>query len=204
MPVSVIVGAQWGDEGKGKVTDFLAQDADVVARYQGGNNAGHTVVVDGVEHKLQLLPSGSVHERVRNIIGNGLVVDPGALLGELQKLHAKGIKPNVAVSDRAHVILPVHKLLDGAYEDKAGGGFGTTRKGIGPAYTDKAARVGVRMGDLLDATALRERIIARVAGEGQRRRYEEAAHGNGGQDRFHALLLTFLSRRTGNERSDHF
>ena len=160
MPVTVIVGAQWGDEGKGKVTDFLAsQEADIVARYQGGNNAGHTVVVDGVTHKLQLLPSGSVNAHVKNVIGNGLVVDPAALLDEIHKLRAAAIEPQVFVSDRAHVILPIHKLLDGAFEDK-GGGLGTTRKGIGPAYTDKAARVGVRMGDLLDGAALRERLHA--------------------------------------------
>src|SRR5437667_17477 len=131
MPVSVIVGAQWGDEGKGKVTDFLAsQEADVVARYQGGNNAGHTVVVDGVTHKLQLLPSGSVNPRVKNVLGNGLVVDPAALLEEMQRLNSAGIQPQVFISDRAHVILPIHRLLDGAFEDK-GNGFGTTRKGIG-------------------------------------------------------------------------
>jgi adenylosuccinate synthase len=159
MPVTVIVGAQWGDEGKGKVTDFLAGSADIVARYQGGNNAGHTVTVGSDEYKLQLLPSGSVHPHVKNVLGNGLVIDPAALLAELQKLHAKGLKPQVFVSDRAHVILPIHKLLDTAFEDK-GSGFGTTRKGIGPAYTDKAARVGVRIGDLLDEATLRERIRA--------------------------------------------
>ena len=159
MPVTVVVGAQWGDEGKGKVTDFLASAADVVVRYQGGNNAGHTVVVGDEEYKLHLLPSGSVHRGVRNVIGNGLVVDPAVLLQELQGLQARGLKPDVLVSDRAHVILPIHKLLDGASED-AGAGIGTTRRGIGPAYTDKAARVGVRMGDLLDAKALRERVSA--------------------------------------------
>lgn len=160
MPVSVVVGAQWGDEGKGKVTDFLASGADVVARYQGGNNAGHTVVVGEQEYKLQLLPSGSIHNEVRNVIGNGVVVDPVALLEELKKLQDKGLKPQVFVSDRAHVILPIHKLLDGAFEDKAGAaGFGTTRKGIGPTYTDKAARHGTRMGDLLDANALRTRLM---------------------------------------------
>src|SRR5688500_11328624 len=118
MPVAVVVGAQWGAEGKGKVTDFLAGSAEYVVRYQGGNNAGHTVVANGVEYKLQLRPSGSVHDGVTNVIGNGLVVDPSALLGELQKLQAKGLRPNVVVSDRAHVILPIHKLLDGAFEDK--------------------------------------------------------------------------------------
>ena len=159
MPVTVIVGAQWGDEGKGKVTDFLAEDADVVARYQGGNNAGHTVVANGVEHKLHLLPSGSIHENVKNVIGNGVVVDPAVLLDELKKLHSKGIRPKLFVSDRAAVILPIHKLLDGAYEDKTGG-FGTTRRGIGPTYADKIARTGVRVGDLLDGAALRERLAA--------------------------------------------
>src|SRR5438067_3291970 len=160
MPVSVIVGAQWGDEGKGKVTDFLAQEADVVARYQGGNNAGHTVVVDGVTHKLQLLPSGSVNPRVKNVLGNGLVVDPAALLDEIQRLRVAGIEPQVFVSDRAHVILPVHKLLDASAEADASRSLGTTKKGIGPAYADKAARVGVRMGDLLDAATLRDRLRA--------------------------------------------
>ncbi|HWH07681.1 MAG TPA: adenylosuccinate synthase [Candidatus Thermoplasmatota archaeon] len=159
MPVTVVVGAQWGDEGKGKVTDFLASAADLVVRYQGGNNAGHTVVVGDQEYKLHLLPSGSVHKGVRNVIGNGVVVDPAVLLQELQGLHARGLRPDVVVSDRAHVILPIHKLLDGAGED-AGAGLGTTRRGIGPAYADKTARFGVRMGDLLDPKALRERLAA--------------------------------------------
>lgn len=157
MPVTVVVGAQWGDEGKGKVTDFLAVEADIVVRYQGGHNAGHTVVVGDQEYKLQLLPSGSVHKGVRNVIGNGLVVDPAHLRQELASLDARGVRPDVSVSDRAHVILPIHKLLDGASED-AGGGIGTTRKGIGPAYADKVARSGVRMGDLLEPATLRERL----------------------------------------------
>lgn len=159
MPVSVVVGAQWGDEGKGKVTDFLAADADVVARYQGGNNAGHTVVANGQEYKLHLLPSGSVHAHVKNVIGNGLVVDPAVLLQELRGLQTKGLAPQLFISDRASVILPIHKLLDGASEDK-GAGIGTTRRGIGPAYTDKVARTGVRIGDLLDANTLRARLQA--------------------------------------------
>jgi len=161
MPVSVVVGAQWGDEGKGKVTDFLAENADVVARYQGGNNAGHTVIANGVEHKLKLLPSGVIHDHVQNVLGNGLVVDPGAFLDELKGLRAKGLNPKIAVSDRAAVILPIHRALDGASED-AGAGIGTTRRGIGPAYTDKAARMGVRVGDLLDPAALRERLAALI------------------------------------------
>ncbi|HEX2022732.1 MAG TPA: adenylosuccinate synthase [Candidatus Thermoplasmatota archaeon] len=159
MPVTVVVGAQWGDEGKGKVTDFLAAQADVVARYQGGNNAGHTVVANGQEYKLHLLPSGVVHEGVKNVIGNGLVVDPGVLLQELKSLQARGLRPTLFVSDRAAVILPIHKHLDGASED-AGAGIGTTRRGIGPAYADKVARTGVRIADLLDAGRLRERLRA--------------------------------------------
>jgi adenylosuccinate synthase len=161
MPVSVVVGAQWGDEGKGKVTDFLAAGADVVARYQGGNNAGHTVVVNGNEHKLHLLPSGVIHENVKNIIGNGLVVDPAVLLDELKTLHAKGLRPKLFLSDRAAVILPFHKLLDGASED-SGAGIGTTRRGIGPAYADKIGRTGIRIGDLLSPVRLRARLDSTI------------------------------------------
>ncbi|HUR69167.1 MAG TPA: adenylosuccinate synthase [Candidatus Thermoplasmatota archaeon] len=157
MPVSVIVGAQWGDEGKGKVTDFLAAEADVVARYQGGNNAGHTVIANGQEYKLKLLPSGVIHDDVKNVIGNGLVVDPAALLDELSALRSRGLRPKLHVSDRAAVILPIHKLLDGASED-AGAGIGTTRRGIGPAYSDKIARTGLRIGDLLSPPRLRARL----------------------------------------------
>lgn len=161
MPVTVIVGAQWGDEGKGKVTDFLAEDADVVARYQGGNNAGHTVIVGQQEYKLKLLPSGVVHEKVKNVIGNGLVFDPAAFLDELKGIKARGLNPKLFISDRATVILPIHKQLDGASEDQ-GAGIGTTRRGIGPAYIDKVGRTAVRVGDLLDPTTLRARLDASI------------------------------------------
>ena len=161
MPVTVIVGAQWGDEGKGKVTDFLAEDADVVARYQGGNNAGHTVIVGQQEYKLKLLPSGVVHEKVKNVIGNGLVVDPAAFLEEYKGVKQRGLNPRLFVSDRATVILPIHKQLDGASEDK-GAGIGTTRRGIGPAYADKIGRTSVRVGDLLDPANLRARLEASI------------------------------------------
>jgi len=157
MPVTVIVGAQWGDEGKGKVTDFLATQADIVSRFQGGNNAGHTVIVNGVTHKLHLLPSGVVNPAVKNVLGNGLVVDPKVLLQELASLADKGLVPQLFISDRAQVILPIHRWLDGAAED-SGGGIGTTRRGIGPTYTDKVQRSGVRIGDLLDPRRLRERL----------------------------------------------
>jgi adenylosuccinate synthase len=159
MPVSVVVGAQWGDEGKGKVTDFLAEEADVVARYQGGNNAGHTVIANGQEYKLKLLPSGVIHPRVKNILGNGLVIDPAAFLDELKGVRARGLAPKLFVSDRAAVILPIHRLLDGASEDQ-GAGIGTTRRGIGPSYADKIARTGIRIGELLSAPLLRARLMA--------------------------------------------
>ncbi|HWG91945.1 MAG TPA: adenylosuccinate synthase [Candidatus Thermoplasmatota archaeon] len=163
MPVTVVIGAQWGDEGKGKVTDVHAERVDVVARFQGGNNAGHTVIAEGVTYKFQLLPSGVVHPRVKNVLGNGLVVDPAALLQELESLRQKG-KPNdhVFVSDRAQVILPWHRQLDGAKE-KTGNAVGTTKKGIGPSYADKVARAGLRMGDLLDEKRLRERLTLALA-----------------------------------------
>lgn len=161
MPVTVVVGAQWGDEGKGKVTDFLAEEADVVARYQGGNNAGHTVIANGQEYKLKLLPSGVIHPHVKNILGNGLVIDPAAFLDELKNVRARGLDPILHVSDRAAIILPIHKLLDGASEDK-GAGIGTTRRGIGPTYTDKIARTGIRVADVLSPPRLRARLMETI------------------------------------------
>jgi adenylosuccinate synthase len=158
MPVTAVVGSQWGDEGKGKVTDVLTRSADVVARFQGGNNAGHTVVVGGDEHKFHLLPSGVVRPGVVNVIGNGAVVNPEVLLEELEELREAGVDPDLRVSDRAHVILPYHQVLDGAEEDAREDEIGTTGRGIGPTYADKMARVGVRMGDLLDEDALRDRL----------------------------------------------
>ena len=142
MASLVVVGAQWGDEGKGKVTDFLAQAADWVVRYQGGNNAGHTVVVGGKTFKLHLLPSGVVHERVKSVIGNGVVIDPLVLLEELDRLRDLGVQdPELFISDRAHVILSYHRLQD-ELEEKARGDakIGTTGRGIGPAYVDKIGR----------------------------------------------------------------
>ncbi|HVL48974.1 MAG TPA: adenylosuccinate synthase [Candidatus Thermoplasmatota archaeon] len=163
MTVTVVLGAQWGDEGKGKVTDFYADRVGVVARYQGGNNAGHTVVAEGRTFKFHLLPSGVVRPKTKNVLGNGLVVDPAVLLDEMKSLEDAGLGArHVFVSDRAHVILPWHRDLDGARETRAAGSaaaIGTTRKGIGPAYADKAARVGVRIMDLLDAKRLRARVL---------------------------------------------
>ncbi|RKO65540.1 adenylosuccinate synthase [Desulfofundulus salinus] len=152
MSTLVLVGAQWGDEGKGKITDFLAEKADLIVRYQGGNNAGHTVVVAGQQFKLHLVPSGILYPDKLCLIGNGVVVDPEVLLSELDHLAARGISTaNLRISPRAHVILPYHRQQDKCEEEKKGAWrIGTTCRGIGPAYTDKIARVGIRMGELVD------------------------------------------------------
>lgn len=153
MSTVVIIGAQWGDEGKGKVTDFLASRADMVVRYQGGNNAGHTVVVDGCEYKLHLIPSGILYPGKTCIIGSGVVIDPKVLIAELDALEKRGISTaNLKISQRAHVIFPYHQRLDQVEEERKGDQkIGTTGRGIGPAYMDKSARVGIRMVDLIDA-----------------------------------------------------
>ncbi|OIJ17025.1 adenylosuccinate synthase [Anaerobacillus alkalilacustris] len=152
MASVVVVGTQWGDEGKGKITDYLSEKAEVVARYQGGNNAGHTIVFDGKKYKLHLIPSGIFYKDKICVIGNGMVIDPKALVQELQYLHDKGVDTsNLRISNRAHVILPYHIKLDIVEEESKGDNkIGTTKKGIGPAYMDKAARVGIRIADLLD------------------------------------------------------
>jgi adenylosuccinate synthase len=152
MSTVVVVGSQWGDEGKGKITDYLAEKADVVARYQGGNNAGHTIVFAGNKYKLHLVPSGIFYKDKICVIGNGVVVDPKALVQEIEYLHSHKVSTdNLRISNRAHVILPYHIKLDSVEEDSKGTDkIGTTRRGIGPAYTDKFARVGIRIADLLD------------------------------------------------------
>ncbi|HEX3031296.1 MAG TPA: adenylosuccinate synthetase, partial [Bacillota bacterium] len=152
MSSVILIGAQWGDEGKGKVTDFLAEKADVVVRYQGGNNAGHTVVVGEQEFKLHLIPSGILYPEKQCLIGNGVVIDPIVLLKELDYLAGRGVNTsNLRISDRAHVIMPYHQKLDEVEEDRKGANkIGTTRRGIGPAYMDKAARTGIRIVDLMD------------------------------------------------------
>ena len=157
MKVTTIIGAQWGDEGKGKVTDYLAEGSKVVARSQGGNNAGHTIVVDGKKHKLHLLPSGILRKDVVSVIGNGVVVNPDVLLKELEDLGDE--RGKLLISDRAHVIMPYHMLLDGGEESSKGKSMiGTTGNGIGPCYSDKASRVGIRMGDILDDNTIIERL----------------------------------------------
>ena len=152
MPGLVVFGAQWGDEGKGRFVDYLAKDADVVIRYQGGNNAGHTVVAGGKTYKLHLIPSGVLYEDKPCIIGNGVVLDPKSLFEEIKTLKGEGLSvKNLFVSMRAHLVMPYHILLDGVSEDLLKEeGIGTTKKGIGPCYTDKAARKGIRVCDLLD------------------------------------------------------
>jgi len=160
----VVVGAQWGDEGKGKVIDVLAADADVIIRYQGGNNAGHTVIVDHDEFVFHLIPSGLLHPGKIGLIGNGVVIDPEALLDELARLRARGIEVEHAlkISDQAHLIFPYHKRLDVAEEAARTGRIGTTGRGIGPCYVDKVARCGIRVADLYDeevfATKLRQNV----------------------------------------------
>lgn len=152
MPAFVVVGTQWGDEGKGKITDYLAEKADVVARYQGGNNAGHTIVFAGNKYKLHLIPSGIFYKDKICVIGNGVVIDPKALVQEIEYLHSLKVSTdNLWVSNRAHVIMPYHIKFDSVEEDAKGTNkIGTTRRGIGPAYTDKFARVGIRIADLMD------------------------------------------------------
>ncbi|KXT75918.1 adenylosuccinate synthase [Streptococcus sp. DD12] len=165
MTSVVVVGTQWGDEGKGKITDFLSQDAEVIARYQGGDNAGHTIVIDGKKFKLHLIPSGIFFPEKISVIGNGMVVNPKSLVEELDYLHGEGVSTdNLRISDRAHVILPYHIKLDQLQEASKGANkIGTTNKGIGPAYMDKAARVGIRIADLLDKEIFAERLKTNLA-----------------------------------------
>ncbi|MDA8084900.1 MAG: adenylosuccinate synthase [Nitrospiraceae bacterium] len=165
MPVVIVVGAQWGDEGKGKVVDYLTKKAEIVARFQGGHNAGHTVVIKDKKYVLHLIPSGILHKGTTCIIGNGVVVEPSALIGEIEGLRAKGIpvKKNLLVSKNAHLIMPYHIALDKACETSKGKkSIGTTGRGIGPTYVDKMARSGIRVGDLLTPELFMEKLQANV------------------------------------------
>lgn len=167
MSSVVLIGSQWGDEGKGKITDYLAENADFVARYQGGNNAGHTVIVGETEYKLHLIPSGIIYPGTVGVIGNGVVVDPEVLLGEIRYLEEKGttVTPeNLKISTHTHLIMPYHKILDRLEEESRGSGkIGTTGRGIGPCYVDKIARTGIRFCDLVDQETFREKLAANVA-----------------------------------------
>ena len=161
MSVVVIVGAQWGDEGKGKIVDYLTRKAEVVARYQGGHNAGHTVVIKDKKYVLHLIPSGILHKNTLCIIGNGVVVDPAALINEIRGLKKRGIMvgDNLLISRNAHLIMPYHAALDHASEQAKGKkNIGTTGRGIGPTYVDKMNRSGIRVGDLLTPEAFREKL----------------------------------------------
>ncbi|MCW3066854.1 MAG: adenylosuccinate synthetase [Solirubrobacterales bacterium] len=162
MPSIVIVGAQWGDEGKGKITDLLAERSDAVIRFQGGNNAGHTIVRDGQVWKLHLMPSGILYPGKTCVIGNGVVIDPKVLTDELEELRRRGVDTGgLRISANAHVIMPYHLMLDTAGEARLGSlQIGTTRRGIGPCYADKAARLGIRVQDLLDEKILKKKIVA--------------------------------------------
>ncbi len=164
MPGICIVGAQWGDEGKGKIVDLLAEQADAIVRFQGGNNAGHTIIRDGDVFKFHLIPSGILYAGKRCIIGNGVVIDPRVLTDEIDGLRARGVDTSgLRISANAHLIMPYHLLLDTAGETKLGKlQIGTTRRGIGPAYADKAARLGIRMQDLLDEKILKKKITAAI------------------------------------------
>ncbi len=158
----VVIGSQWGDEGKGKIVDWLSSEADVVVRFQGGHNAGHTLVIDGVTYKLRLLPSGIVRKDKISIIGNGVVIDPWALLEEIEEIKSKGVvinTNNLIISESANLILPFHKEMDEIREDAAGKAkIGTTRRGIGPAYEDKIGRRSIRVMDLLSEKNLEQRL----------------------------------------------
>src|SRR5258706_6091871 len=165
MATTVLVGAQWGDEGKGKIIDVLTEQADVVVRYQGGNNAGHTVEVGKEKYVLHLIPSGILYPGKLNVIGNGVVVDPLALLEEIDHLQKRGtvVDGNLLVSDRAHLVFPYHRLLDTIREEQKGKGkIGTTKRGIGPAYADKVARTGLRMVDLLSPEKFSDKLRRKV------------------------------------------
>ena len=165
MSGTLVCGAQWGDEGKGRFVDYLAETADMVIRYQGGNNAGHTVITGGVTYKLHLIPSGILYKNKTCIIGNGLVVDPKALLDEIEMLREHGIDTScLCLSDRAHVLMPYHRLMDELNEEQLGDNkIGTTKKGIGPAYTDKTSRVGIRFCDMLDTEDFKALVKKRTA-----------------------------------------
>ncbi|NTW28251.1 MAG: adenylosuccinate synthase [Coriobacteriia bacterium] len=161
----VLVGAQWGDEGKGKITDLLADDMDFVVRFQGGNNAGHTIIHGGRTLKLHLIPSGIMYPHITPVIGNGVVIDPKVLLEEIDTLEADGLSTRkLLISGSAHLIMPYHRDLDGASEHRLGSNeIGTTRRGIGPAYMDKASRLGIRVQDLTDAHIFRKKVEAALS-----------------------------------------
>lgn len=160
MSCSVAIGTQWGDEGKAKIIDYLTADADIVVRYQGGANAGHTVVVDGKKYVFHLVPSGILHDGITCVIGNGVVVDPVQLMEEIEPLEKEGrdVRGNLKISDAAHILLPFNRALDEGMEELRSNKIGTTKRGIGPTYSDKNMRIGIRVADLFDEDYLKERV----------------------------------------------
>ena len=171
MPLDIVVGTQWGDEGKGRIVDLLARQAHIVARFNGGDNAGHTVTVENQTFKLHLIPSGAVHAHTRGVMGSGMVINPATFFAELEALRAAGVSigpERLQISFAAHLITPAHRALDRAQEQARGSGqIGTTGRGIGPAYTDRAARRGLRLQDVLDRAAFHEKMLAHVAAANQ-------------------------------------
>ena len=165
MSTLVVEGSQWGDEGKGKITDYLAQEADVVVRSQGGNNAGHTIVINNEKFALRSIPSGIFNPNIKNILANGMVINPKQLLEELYGLESRGITDyKLFISNRAHIVLPYHEALDGAYEDfKGSRKIGTTKHGIGPCYSDKASRIGIRVGEFINEDEFKECLTNTLA-----------------------------------------
>jgi len=192
VSVIAVVGAQWGDEGKGRVVDYLAADADLVIRYGGGNNAGHTVVNPHGHFKLHLIPSGIFHTTTRNLLGNGVVINPPALIHELDELEAAGIScRNLFISDRAHLVMPYHVMLDQLEERERGTAkLGTTSRGIGPAYVDKVARRGLRVVDLLEPDAFRAQLATAI--ERMRRVVSGYFDAGGPNDELHATIEAAL------------
>lgn len=158
MKTLVVVGTQWGDEGKGKITDFLAQRSDLVVRYQGGNNAGHTIVIEGIKYALHTIPSGILSPKIKNVLANGMVINPKALLEELDKLKDRTYQ--LYISDRAHIIMPYHMAFDMVRENKLSDKIGTTKKGIGPAYTDKSERSGIRVSEFINPAVFKAKLEA--------------------------------------------
>ncbi len=165
MSTVVITGTQWGDEGKGKIVDYLAQQAETVVRFQGGSNAGHTVMVNGEAYKLRQLPSGILYEGTHNVIGNGVVVDPEVVLQEMEGMEKRGIDVSgIRISDRAHVVMPYHRLMDGLGDEQKGAGkVGTTKRGIGPCYMDRDDRIGIRICDLMEKETFAEKLKVNLA-----------------------------------------
>ncbi len=186
MPATVVVGTQWGDEGKGRIIDNLAEKSQMVVRFQGGNNAGHTIVNEQGEFKFHIIPSGILYPHVTAVIGNGVVVDPRVLCEELDTLRDRGVSfDNLRLSGNAHLIMPYHILLDSAHETQLGKRkIGTTKRGIGPAYTDKAARLGIRVQDLLDKKILRQKLDTAI---GEKNDLLEKVYNSPGVDRFEVM-----------------